>query len=342
MSEFSNSLWSGSCNSEDEPQFFDLSVLSSPDSFPGKKSRSTSPKLQLDPNKRPPYSFNAIIAMAFQNSPQKRMKLQEIYEYISTSFPYYSAEKSSGWESSVRHNLSVHSHFQKVKSEDGTGNYWEMTCDLGTDVFIGEKCGKLHRTGRFCCSNITQSKDESLIFDSSHGSDSSTGQESCSTSPEQSIKENETPGDLRLHLHQLPVLQNKEIIRMAEFCSPKFVVPHSFSEGQSGRWTRKLLGMTCDFETDVYIGEKSGNLRRRENSKEKPSAPPPVPMDLPNIPLMPNPLFYNPTTMMLQNQILIQMVFQNYQLQQSIQGVPAIGTLSVLPFLMNEVPKKEK
>ncbi|EGT43308.1 hypothetical protein CAEBREN_22004 [Caenorhabditis brenneri] len=91
----------------------------------------------LDATKRSPYSFNAIIGMAFQSSPHKRLRLQEIYEYIATNFPYYNDEESFGWKSSVRHNLSIQSHFQKVKSEDGTGNYWEMTCDFGTDFFIG-------------------------------------------------------------------------------------------------------------------------------------------------------------------------------------------------------------
>ncbi|CAL2052136.1 unnamed protein product, partial [Caenorhabditis brenneri] len=58
---------------------------------------------------------------------------------ICTNFPYYNAKKSSGWQSSVRHNLP------KVRSEDGKGNYWEMTEKIGADVYIEEKCGKLHR-----------------------------------------------------------------------------------------------------------------------------------------------------------------------------------------------------
>ncbi|CAL2039507.1 unnamed protein product [Caenorhabditis brenneri] len=263
MSEFSNSLWSGSCNSEDEPQFFDLSELSSPDSFPGKKSRSTSPELQLDPTKRPPYSFNAIIAMAYQSSPKRRLRLQKIYEYISTNFPYYSAKKSSGWKSSVRHNLSIHSHFQEVKSED----------------------------------------DESLLFDSSVSSSphSSIGQESSSTSP-----------GLDLDSTKRPSFSFNSIIAMAIQSSPQKrmrlqeiydYISTNFPE------MKCYWEMNCDFGTDVYIREKSGNL-------------------LP--------------TMTLQNQVLIQMMIQNYQLQQCLRRMPAIGTLPFPPFLMNEVPKKEE
>ncbi|CAL2039509.1 unnamed protein product [Caenorhabditis brenneri] len=336
MSEFSNSLWSCSCSSVDESQRFDSSELSSPDSFTGQNSRSTSPNTHLDSTKRPPYSFHAIIAMAFQSSPHRRMRLQEIYEY-------------------------------KVKSEDGTGNYWEMTCDFGTDVFIGEKCGKLHRTGNFCCSNNTQSKNKLLFFDSSlpSSSDSSTGQESSSTSP-----------GLNMDSPKRPPYSFNSIITMAIQSSPQkrmrlqeiydnistnfpyynaqkpsgwqSSVRHNLSiqshfqkvraeDGQGNYWE-----MTCDFGTDVFIGEKSGNLLRRENSKEQPAPPPRVPMDLPNIPLMPNPFFYNPDTMMLQNQILIQMLILNTLLQQSIQGTPAIATLPLPPFLMNEVSKKEE
>ncbi|EGT42217.1 hypothetical protein CAEBREN_16614 [Caenorhabditis brenneri] len=55
-------------------------------------------RLDMDSTKRPPYSYDAIIAMAIQSSPQERMRLQKIYECISANFSYYNncPEESRG------------------------------------------------------------------------------------------------------------------------------------------------------------------------------------------------------------------------------------------------------
>uniref|UniRef100_A0A1I7U6K0 Forkhead box protein pes-1 n=1 Tax=Caenorhabditis tropicalis TaxID=1561998 RepID=A0A1I7U6K0_9PELO len=142
MTEFTVSkMLSDTPNVTSEEECVDSSGTSTPESVDHKSNVSTP-----GPEERPPYSYNALIAMAIQNSPNKRLKLQEIYHYISTNFPYYKPEKASQWQNSVRHNLSLHREFQKVKLDDKTvGSYWEMTADLGTDVYIGKDCGKLRR-----------------------------------------------------------------------------------------------------------------------------------------------------------------------------------------------------
>ncbi|XP_076044733.1 uncharacterized protein LOC143027342 [Oratosquilla oratoria] len=77
---------------------------------------------------KPPYSYIALIVMAIQSSPQRRLTLSEIYSFLQQRFAFFRGSYT-GWKNSVRHNLSLNECFIKLPKSmgrPGKGHYWAI------------------------------------------------------------------------------------------------------------------------------------------------------------------------------------------------------------------------
>eukprot|EP00730_Choanoeca_flexa_P006791 TRINITY_DN12225_c5_g2_i1.p1 TRINITY_DN12225_c5_g2~~TRINITY_DN12225_c5_g2_i1.p1 ORF type:complete len:446 (+),score=30.81 TRINITY_DN12225_c5_g2_i1:158-1495(+) len=82
-----------------------------------------------DPTQKPPYSYATLIAQAIWSQPDGKMTLAGIYNYIMTTYKYYDMEDPSGWQNSIRHNLSLNKAFIRVArgpNEPGKGAFWSI------------------------------------------------------------------------------------------------------------------------------------------------------------------------------------------------------------------------
>jgi hypothetical protein len=84
---------------------------------------------------RPSLSYKDLIIESIESSPEKRLKLSEIYQVIRYLHPYYRKRPDQwGWQNSIRHNLSLHDCFVKLPlkqtSANGVvGHYWTVVRD---------------------------------------------------------------------------------------------------------------------------------------------------------------------------------------------------------------------
>ena len=97
------------------------------------------PTVEDDGNK-PPYSYAVLIGMSILRAPNRRLTLAQIYKWISDTFSYYRASET-GWQNSIRHNLSLNKSFikqERPKDDPGKGNYWAIEPGKEAD-FLKEK-----------------------------------------------------------------------------------------------------------------------------------------------------------------------------------------------------------
>lgn len=102
------------------------------------KPTSSDKKSGIRRQEKPPYSYIALIVMAIQHSPSKRLTLSEIYTFLQQRFPFFRGSYQ-GWKNSVRHNLSLNECFIKLPKglgRPGKGHYW--TIDPASEFMFEE------------------------------------------------------------------------------------------------------------------------------------------------------------------------------------------------------------
>ncbi|KAI8090164.1 fork head domain-containing protein, partial [Gilbertella persicaria] len=92
------------------------------------------PNLVKPPRKRrrPPFSYSSLIAQAILENKDERMTLREIYKWITERYPALYNAEDTGWQNTIRHNLSLNKCFKKVPRSElaeghrGKGGYWTI------------------------------------------------------------------------------------------------------------------------------------------------------------------------------------------------------------------------
>jgi hypothetical protein len=79
-------------------------------------------------------SYADLITQAILNSPEKRLTLSQVYEWMVQNVPYFrdkgDSNSSAGWKNSIRHNLSLHSRFMRIQNEGaGKSSWWVINPD---------------------------------------------------------------------------------------------------------------------------------------------------------------------------------------------------------------------
>jgi len=87
--------------------------------------------LSLDENRhiKPQYSYAQMITQAILNTPDQKLNLAGIYQYIQQKYAYYRHQPATGWQNSIRHNLSLNKAFEKIArstDEPGKGMKWQL------------------------------------------------------------------------------------------------------------------------------------------------------------------------------------------------------------------------
>ncbi|KAF2726307.1 winged helix DNA-binding domain-containing protein, partial [Polychaeton citri CBS 116435] len=76
--------------------------------------------------KKPTQTYIILIDEALRNHPTGIMDLQEIYDKICKRYPYYKYRaNTTGWQSSVRHNLISCERFVEA-GKQGKGRLWKI------------------------------------------------------------------------------------------------------------------------------------------------------------------------------------------------------------------------
>ncbi|ESN92602.1 hypothetical protein HELRODRAFT_137899, partial [Helobdella robusta] len=62
---------------------------------------------------KPPFSYSQLIAQAIFSTPDHMLCLNDIYMFITKTYPFYRPEEK-GWQNSIRHNLSLSKSFVRM------------------------------------------------------------------------------------------------------------------------------------------------------------------------------------------------------------------------------------
>jgi hypothetical protein len=85
---------------------------------------------------KPDLPYAALIGQAILASPEHRLTLQEIYDFITVVYPHFKRNEQT-WMNSIRHVLSTTIVFRKVQRDRAAGRTLWAIFDQDLDCFVG-------------------------------------------------------------------------------------------------------------------------------------------------------------------------------------------------------------
>ena len=80
-------------------------------------------------------STHILLQFLLQNSPRRMATVQDIYDYIMKTFPYYGQlKKKKCWQNSVRMNLGVHKLFVRSELIPGKPITWTLDPEYDSNM----------------------------------------------------------------------------------------------------------------------------------------------------------------------------------------------------------------
>ncbi|XP_054610896.1 forkhead box protein O1-A-like [Dunckerocampus dactyliophorus] len=126
-------------------------------------------------------SYADLITRAIESSPEKRLTLSQIYDWMVKSVPYFKdkgdSNSSAGWKNSIRHNLSLHSRFVRIQNE-GTGksSWWMLNPDGGkSGKSPRRRAASMDNNSKFAKSRGRATKKKLALQEGAEGGASSPG-----------------------------------------------------------------------------------------------------------------------------------------------------------------------
>ncbi|KAI1212249.1 uncharacterized protein F4807DRAFT_457748 [Annulohypoxylon truncatum] len=125
--------------------------------------------LSKDENKhiKPHFSYAQMITQAIMSTTEEKLNLAGIYQYITTNYAYYRHQPPSGWQNSIRHNLSLNKSFMKAPrstDEPGKGMKWEIVPEAREEMIrVAYKGGRGGHRGSSAPSSPSQPSQLSYI-----------------------------------------------------------------------------------------------------------------------------------------------------------------------------------
>jgi len=113
---------------------------------------------------KPSQSYIGLIAEAILSSPEEKLILSDIYNYILTHYPYF-RNKGTGWRNSIRHNLSLNDCFIKAgRSPNGKGHFWAISSLYYDDFRRGDfRRRRIQKRSHKSRRTSSESKDDVVI-----------------------------------------------------------------------------------------------------------------------------------------------------------------------------------